>query len=851
MKSFLPLLLGLTASVAMTAQTTEVVNIQGTDYDLVKLQERQIGPGAVYTRYRVPAFPLNINLVKVDVTNPYIKIETSMANDRAAGTELLVNAAKRYDAPNHHAITAQNSNFWIVSTQPQWNAYNASTHNINMRNGMLGIDSKSFPHWWWWDTQRSGIVSCTADNELFIDACRTEMTFRSEKLGTREFTNCNKGFKTGQTSIYTPWFGPDRQFLPLVDDTPEQIQNNDIHYDIDENSDCIEVMLRIADGETWMGGRDIKFIVAETRATKGRGVLGDYDLAIVSRDADLATLAAGDEVFLNYSWVFNRNGQDVRPLIEQAVGGNMLVMQNGQITEQNYWDSYNTMVYSRSAYGVSEDNKTLFMMTIDKSSDPVYGVSNGCTTADMCDIMRFLGAWNVVNVDAGGSAELMVDGKIINKTTEGVPRAVGNGWMVFNTAPDDDTEVAALAFYDVTLRAPAGALYSPRVIAFNKYGTQLDDDYRGFTVLSDDFTGTGCGTDLQCGANPGTGVLTVEGPGGITASKDIELFSASPVLSRSSVVIDDSHDYIIGVTAQDGDKTYTFDPSLIEWTVKDPAVATVDTKGCLHAVANGTTEVAGNLNGSDVTLTVNVENCPTPTLALHDEWTSWTVKGNTGLKDAVIAADGTVTYNYGSPRGTATLSLTKATTVYGLPTSVVLEFTSDIPLTSAELDLMAYNTSRNSITVAPAEGFAANTPAKVVFDVAELGDVTDASIYPLTFKTLKLSGKASSQYKGDRTLRITGFYACYDSDQSVTDITVDNLGVSVSPNPVEASSAVTVAASSAISSVDIYSLSGALISHSDVDSGCSWYGTAPAVAGTYIVRVQTGATAATAKLIVL
>lgn len=54
MKSYLSLLLGLTASVAMTAQTTEVVNIQGTDYDLVKLQERQIGPGAVYYRYRVP-----------------------------------------------------------------------------------------------------------------------------------------------------------------------------------------------------------------------------------------------------------------------------------------------------------------------------------------------------------------------------------------------------------------------------------------------------------------------------------------------------------------------------------------------------------------------------------------------------------------------------------------------------------------------------------------------------------------------------------------------------------------------------------------------------------------------------
>lgn len=846
------LLLPVLASVSVTAmaQTTETVNIQGTDYSLVKHQERQIGPGTVYTRYRVPDFPLNINLVKVDVTNPYIKIETSMPNDRAAGTELLVNAAARYDAPDHHAIAAQNSNFWIVSTQPQWAAYNASTHNINMRNGMLAIDSKSFPHWWWWTTERSGIVSATADNELFIDACRTEMTFRSEKLGTREFTNCNKGFKTGQTSIYTPWFGPDRQFLPLIDDTPEQIQNNDIHYDIDENSDCTEVMLRIADSETWSGGRDIKFIVSEVRATKGRGTLGDYDLAIVSRGADLAALTPGDEVFLNYSWVFDRNGQEVRPLIEQAVGGNILVMRHGQITEQNYWDSYNTMVYSRSAYGVSEDGKTLYMMVIDMSNDS-YGQSKGCTTAEMCDIMRYLGAWNVVNVDAGGSAELMVDNRIINKTTEGTPRAVGNGWMIFNTAPDQDDRVAALAFYDVTLKTPVSSQFSPRVIAFNKYGTQLTDDYRDFIVKSDEFSGTGVGNTLQAGAVAGKGTLTIETADGVTVSKEIELFDAEPTLARSSVVIDSKHDYPIEIVSVVGKNTYTYDPGRYEWTSQDQSVATVDKDGVIHAVSNGTTKVSSSVGGKDVSIEINVETAPTATLQTYGDWTAWQVKGNSGLKNMVMSADGTLNYTYGAPRSLATITFTKPTTVYGLPTSVVVEFTSDIPMQRVDLNLAAYGKeSQLTMSNVPEDGFPADKPCVTEFKVGDLGDVKSVSTYPLTFSALKFTTPHKAEYKGDRTLKITNFYARYDGENSVSDITVEDRGMSVTPNPVEAMGSVKVSASSAIERVEIYSMSGALVSSVPVAGGCVADVTAPAAVGTYIVRVLTNASSSSAILIV-
>lgn len=89
------------------------------------------------------------------------------------------------------------------------------------------------------------------------------------------------------------------------------------------------------------------------------------------------------------------------------------------------------MVYSRTGYGCSDDHNTLYVIVIDKSTDPDYGTSAGCSTAIMSELARHYGCYNLSNFDAGGSAEMMIEGKIVNKTTETTPRQVANGLMIF------------------------------------------------------------------------------------------------------------------------------------------------------------------------------------------------------------------------------------------------------------------------------------------------------------------------------------------------------------------------------------------------------------------------------------
>lgn len=850
MKKFLPVFTIAACAICTHAQTTEIIQIDGAQQEFVKLAERSIGPGTVYTRYRMPGFPLNINLVRVDLTNPHIRIETSIPNDRSAGTELLVNAAKRYDAPQHHAICAQNSNFWIVSTQPQWAAYNASTHNVSMRNGMLSIDSKSFPHWWWWTTERSGIVSITDNNELFIDLCRTEMTFRSDKLGTRNFDSCNKGFKTGQTAIYTPYFGADRQFLPLIDDTPEQIAQNDIHYDVNEGGKCTEVLLDIADGETWSGGRDIKFIVAQVRSSNGRGTLGDHSLAIVSYGDDLAALTAGDIVTLNYTWVFDPDGAATRPTVTQAVGGNMMVMRNGVITEQDKWDSYNTMVYSRSAYGSSADNKTLYMVTIDKSTDPVYGASAGCTTDQMCQILRHLGCSNLINVDAGGSAELMVEGHIINTTTEGTPRAVGNGWMVFNTAPDDETEVATIAFYDVTLQVAAGALYSPRVIAYNRYGTVISDNYTDYTLTCDATVGNGNGNALQATGNAASGTVTATLSNGFSITKDITVIEATPAMRVKTIVVDETHPYTLEVEASVDGKTFSYNPTIQKWEVADQTIARVDADGVLHAVSNGVTTLTGTFGNTSETVTVLSQTATDKTMPLDNEaFEGWTAKGNTGLSKFTLATDGTVSYTYGSPRSVATITVAKAITVFGMPERIHVYFESDIPLTHTEIDLRKAGDRRGSITSKPEGGYEAGKEHCATFEVSALGNVNDRILYPLSFAGIKFHAEVKSEFKGEHTLKIKRIEAEYGAGGGVNTISIPSVSALIlSQNSVNAGDIVTVM-SPGIRSLQVYNLSGIAVAHGATGTDAATFA-APAVPGIYIVRAVTDAGTASARLLV-
>ena len=69
-KSLLTLAVSMCALSMTAAETPQTFTIDGKDYSYNLITSKQVGPGVVYNRIRIADFPLNINYMTVDLTNP-------------------------------------------------------------------------------------------------------------------------------------------------------------------------------------------------------------------------------------------------------------------------------------------------------------------------------------------------------------------------------------------------------------------------------------------------------------------------------------------------------------------------------------------------------------------------------------------------------------------------------------------------------------------------------------------------------------------------------------------------------------------------------------------------------------
>ncbi len=828
----------------------ETVSLGGTDYEVVTVTDGEIGPGIRHTRYRLPEYPLNINVLRVDLTNPYNTVETTVANESAKGTETLVHAAERQSAPGHRALAGANANFWVVASQPEQNTYTGTTRGASVRNGVIVTESNQHRDQWDGGTMRTGVVSMSSDKTIYADYCTSYIRATSEKFGQLEVHQVNKGIHPDELAMYNSFYGDDREFMPIYIDERGQYQH-------DNGGDATEVLLDLDEGQQWGANSTLTLTVAEVRTDAGKGRKGTHSIALVGRGdnrAQLAKLVPGDKVTISYGWVYNPGTeQEVSPVVTQAVGPNALVMRNGELTANNENEAYNSMVYSRTGYGCSQDGKTLYIIVIDKSTDPVHGTSAGCNTATMCEFVRTLGCYNMANFDAGGSAQMFVKDRVENRTTEGTPRAVANGWMIYSIAPEDAADyntVTRLEFDAVTLQAPVYASFSPKVIAYNRYGAVIDEDFKDYTLSCEPATGSCTGNTFYASGSPAEGTLTAS-YNGVSTSKAITVLDAQMALRVKQLLIDGTREYPVEVVSNIGSTEYGYDPATLDWTVDDTSVATIDANGILHGVAEGTTGYSCRIGDFSDRASVTVEIASAPTLG-QDNWSGWTTKKATGMTNVSLTDEGLLSYTYNTPRD-PWVSVTKDVQFYSLPDHVFIEFSSDLPVKSLTVDFRsALHSKLNNVTLKPAEGeesFAAGTRHTLEIPISELGDTEDLALYPISLKSIRFSLNLDPAQKGDHSIDLGKLYATYGNSAAVEMVeAAGESAMAISPNPVAAGSSFTVNASG-MTSLSIFSPAGILMNTVAVD-GDSATVTAPATPGAYIVQT-TGTKGNTSKIIIV
>lgn len=125
-------------------------------------------------------------------------------------------------------------------------------------------------------------------------------------------------------------------------------------------------------------------------------------------------------------YIISRGGIDGIDIttLDMAVGGNYILVWEGQIQEPNLVDATWTTAHPRTLAGKTADG-TILLVVIDGRQPEL---SNGATLVECAQLMHSLGAVTAINHDGGGSSTMLIregeDFRVMNSPSDGSERRV-------------------------------------------------------------------------------------------------------------------------------------------------------------------------------------------------------------------------------------------------------------------------------------------------------------------------------------------------------------------------------------------------------------------------------------------
>ena len=721
-------------------------------YTIDTLESYQVGPGIIYTRFDITAKTNDIRhcyIYEVDLTNPYNTVEESHSTTMG-NTERMVDAHKRLDAPEHRSIGSVNCNFWIVATQDegQYNGLTGVPCTGQVRNGKIGTNITNWnighgsPDPVLGRKQDIGYLMIDADKKAHIDqfSWDAHLAIGDQAMPISEVNRNRSNPSDNEVVMFNSDMG-----------TKSTLTKEDINKRLGTDLPIIELVVKLE--QDWAMNQHLFGVVESINYTGGTKIQDGYAVfrGRGTGKTFLETAKVGDRVQFIIGMYESLSGE--RPNIKQLSAGNCYVLREGRLTNRNWNEDYNNKNYPRTGFGVSKDHNTLWMMVMEKP---------GMYTHEMASILRHFGAWEATGADGGGSAQFNLGGQILNPTTEGQPRAVGNSIFLFSTAPEDST-VVEMRTTATFMKLPKYAAIKPEFLGYNQYGMLIDKNLPG--------------VKLSCA--PETGYITEDGyfvclgSGVLTATYDqaslpIEIVivdEANPSLRLSNVLISNKTPYEIEINGEVDNKQFKVLPSAVEWTIEDNTICNIDEYGILHALKNGTTTIHGKLGETTMTLNVQVELVDTDVLLWEnmvevDE--RWTLKASSSSWKTDIKTDadgGAYLYmNYSGGR-VVQLSLTADTLLYSTPKHLEFKFTPQGDLmTRVDLGFVSnngINANYACIELTP------NQPMSINIDLDSLFDVKDdIAIYPIKLKNISFSLNKDAEKK-EYNIPFEGIYLHY------------------------------------------------------------------------------------------
>ncbi len=137
----------------------------------------------------------------------------------------------------------------------------------------------------------------------------------------------------------------------------------------------------------------------------------------------------------------------------EVVSGRPTLLDDGAVVGAPN-DALCTQRHPRTALGISEDHRSLFIVVVDGRRETGVGM----TCPELANFMHGQGAFDAVNLDGGGSSTMVVNGAVKNHPSDGSQRVVGNALGIRQTGGSDAPYCPEVAPRGVLERATCDAI---------------------------------------------------------------------------------------------------------------------------------------------------------------------------------------------------------------------------------------------------------------------------------------------------------------------------------------------------------------------------------------------------------
>lgn len=730
------------------------IDVLGVTYQVDTLAHMKVGPGTTTTYLRLTssaAKQLQVHYLTIDKSTPGVSIRAVSGKDMVAGTETVSSMASRHSDANHLYFAGANADFFTTSG----NATNGSS-KIGSPTTSCTVDGEIFK------TSNSN-YQFTVDGEGVARIGRLDYYSGTATLGEKVtlFKGVNVASPNNGITLYTSrYWGSTNQT-----DRAE--------------AGCKEVTAKLVDGDKFEAGGKFRLEVTSTPTDDGDTTIPSNGFVIHGRGTStsgcntgaldfVGSLQVGDIV--EFENVVLLNGERIYPT--QIVSGNPKNVGGGETLDTEGERADAIQLHPRTGIGVSQTGDSIIMMVVEGR----HSGSAGVRTKQLADIMRYAGAYEAVNLDGGGSSTLYTSAfGVRNYCSDGKERAVGNGIFAVVEAPSTDKEITEIQFADWAPRLPLQALYTPRILGFNRHGVLVTDSLTDYTLeiapeLGEVVNGgiTLHATAAGCHALKAT-------YNGCTASVAYLVDNNCKFSPRlASILIDDQREYKVELQANNGVKTIPVDALALDWSSSDAGIATIDDEGVVRGVANGNATLTGVIGEERIEIPVTVEIAASDRINIMSDFSTdvWKfTKNGCNATSTTIAATATgfaIDFTVSSTRNLS-LILAPISDMYlwSLPEGLEVEVTSTLPLKSVNIK---FNDSLGGRFSATSGAVTAGELFKYTVNLSDYTDLTDLGVFPIRFGSVTFSPNAKAGDTGK--LEVSYLNSIYAERSAVEDIEV-------------------------------------------------------------------------------